>query len=84
MSPTRETAVALWGRAAVDRALAVPAPVVTLALARDVAARAASLDAVAFARWALERPWPEFCAVVRLCSGMMHDELSVLHLVNGR
>jgi hypothetical protein len=72
-SVTLGSAVGLWGTAVVRRALddanpESPGP----ELAREVSARAT--DATSLARWALEQPWPRFCAVVRIVTGdAAHD-----------
>jgi hypothetical protein len=66
---TRADAVALWGAAVVDRALADPEVPEDLELVGIVdAARSATSDA-AFARWGLSLPWPRFVALVRLVAG---------------
>jgi len=74
---TRATAFALWGFDVVDKALAEPAAEpITKELAELVGSKANELrDDAALARWALSLPWPRFCAVVRIVSGLMREEL---------
>jgi hypothetical protein len=71
---TRETANAVWGSEAVERALADsdPAPV-TEELAAEVRRRADPPGA--FRAWALAQPWPRFCAIVRVVSGAYREEV---------
>jgi hypothetical protein len=71
---TRETADAVWGSEAVERALADsdPAPV-TEELAAEVRRRADPPGA--FRAWALAQRWPRFCAVVRIVSGAYREEV---------
>ena len=72
---TRSTACALWGEEAVERALAEPTPEpVTAELAAEVKRRADPPGA--FRAWALSLPWPRFCAVVRIVSGVEAEDLS--------
>jgi len=71
---SRSTAEGIWGPEAVALALEEPYPEpVTLELAREVSARADPPGA--FRAWALTLPWPRFCAVVRLVSGVTRKEL---------
>ena len=72
---TRETADELWGRNAVEHALAHDAPEpITEALTQDIA-RHAQHSRGAFRAWALAQPWPRFCAIVRVVSGVARDDL---------
>lgn len=71
---TRETAAAVWGAEAVERALAEPDPdPITDELAAEIQRRADPPGA--FRAWALAQPWPRFCAVVRIVSGTYRDEV---------
>jgi len=74
---TRATAFALWGFDVVDKALAEPSPEpVTKELADLVGSKARELqDDTMLARWALGLPWPRFCTVVRIVSGVTREEL---------
>lgn len=72
------TARALWGSDVVRRALAEPMPdPPSRALANEVAQRAdpARVSPHEFATWALALPWPRFCAVVRIVSGVTRSDL---------
>lgn len=71
---SRETADTIWGAEAVDLALKEPNPdEVTTELVDDVLAR---IDPPgAFRAWALAQPWPRFCAIVRMVSGAIIDEV---------
>lgn len=74
----RDQAVALWGAAAVDRALAErdPAPM-TQAFAAEICTRAHdAADDEAFARWALTLSWSRFAALVRLVAGVTRRSLT--------
>jgi hypothetical protein len=64
----------LWGADAVGRALSCRALPPSPGLLTDIR-RAAELEDVDFARWALTLPWPAFCAVVRLVAGVTRAEL---------
>ncbi len=69
-----ETARALWGAEATDRALLEPAPdTPTADLASDVGAH--SDPPAAFRAWALAQPWARFCAIVRIVTGTTRKEL---------
>ncbi len=72
-----ETALALWGEAAVRRALGEPNPEpVAEELAGEVARKADELrDDEALASWARSLPWPRFCAVVRIVAGVTREDL---------
>ena len=70
----RHDAETLWGTAAVGRALSSRAAPPSPELLNDIR-RAAELEDVNFARWALTLPWPAFCAVVRLVAGVTRAEL---------
>jgi anti-sigma factor RsiW len=71
---TRETAAAVWGAEAVDRALADPEPApVTAELAAEVRRRADPPGA--FRAWSLAQPWPRFCTIVRIVSGAYREEV---------
>ena len=71
---TLSTACAIWGDAAVARALAEPAPEpVSAELAAEVKRRADPPGA--FRAWALSLPWPRFCAVVRIVAGVEAEDL---------
>ncbi|MBU0611289.1 MAG: hypothetical protein KKI08_25650 [Armatimonadetes bacterium] len=72
---TPADAVELWGAEVVSAALAArpdPMPDDLLAEVREHAARMTDSE---FREWALTRPWPRFCAVVRLVSGVTRAEL---------
>lgn len=72
---TREAADGLWGAEAVEHALADPAPEpITLELARELQVRAKRLPPGAFRAWTLTQPWPRFCAIVRIVSGVAREE----------
>ena len=71
---TRDTAAAVWGPEAVERALADPDPApITDELAAEVRRRADPPGA--FRAWALAQPWARFCAVVRIVSGAYREEV---------
>ncbi len=71
---SRETAEVLWGAEAVRHALAEPAPdEVTPQLAAEVRANADPPGG--FRAWALAQPWPRFCAIVRVVSGAVREEV---------
>jgi hypothetical protein len=71
---TRETADAVWGAAAVDHALKEEHPEpVTHELLAEIRRRADPPGA--FRAWALAQPWPRFCTIVRVISGVMLDEM---------
>ncbi|CAN5341284.1 hypothetical protein BH09MYX1_BH09MYX1_62190 [soil metagenome] len=71
---SRETADLIWGAEAVDLALKEPEPEeVTRELAAEIQARAEPLGA--FRAWALAQPWPRFCAIVRVVSGAVREEV---------
>jgi hypothetical protein len=73
---TREDADELWGREAVERALAEPDPEpLTDELLDDFKKRATSLSPGAFRSWALALPWKRFCLLVRVVSGTLREEL---------
>lgn len=75
MTATRDTVVALWGEAVVERALAEPEPEpITPELANGIAERARALGDTGFAGWALAQSWPRFCTIVRLCAGVTRRE----------
>lgn len=71
---SRESADLLWGAEAVDLALKEPAPdEVTTELLAQIRAH---LDPPGVLRsWALAQSWPKFCAIVRIVSGAMLDEV---------
>jgi anti-sigma factor RsiW len=72
---TREDALELWGADAVERALAEPAPEpISRELIRECRART-QLPPGAFRAWTLTLPWPRFCAVVRIVSGVAREEM---------
>jgi anti-sigma factor RsiW len=71
---SRDSANALWGSEAVEFALKEPAPEeVTPELLAQIRKH---LDPPGvFRSWALAQPWPRFCAIVRVVSGAMLDEV---------
>jgi len=68
-------AVALWGAEAVAAALAARPDPLTDDLLAEVRERAAEMTDSEFREWALTRPWPRFCAVVRLVAGVTRADL---------
>jgi hypothetical protein len=71
---SRETADTLWGAEAVDLALKEPEPdEVTPELLAKIRAHADPPGA--FRAWALAQSWPRFCAIVRVVSGAIRDEV---------
>lgn len=69
-----EDAEALFGGDAVRRALASgEVDPVDAELTHEVERRAVSPGA--FRAWALAQPWPRFCAIVRIASGVAAREL---------
>jgi hypothetical protein len=71
---TRETANEVWGPDAVARALAEPTPdPITDELVRAIKGRTDPPGA--FREWALAQPWPRFCAIVRIVSGAVREEV---------
>ena len=76
-----DTAAEIWGGAAVRKALAEPDPEpITDALAREVSRRADPPGA--FRAWTLALPWPRFCAVVRVVTGVSQAEMMTKEAVN--
>jgi hypothetical protein len=72
---TREAADGLWGAEAVERALADPDPEpITRELVHQCRERTA-LPPGAFRAWTLTQPWPRFCAIVRIVSGVAREEM---------
>jgi len=73
---TRQDADDLWGHDVVERALAEPNPKpFSRFYVLFVGDRAAELPPAAFRLWALSQPWPDFCLIVRIVSGVLRDEL---------
>ena len=70
----RHDAETLGGADAVGSALSSRASPASPELLTDIR-RAAQLEDVEFARWALTLPWPSFCAVVRVVAGVTRAEL---------
>jgi len=76
-----DNAAKLWGRAAVRKALAeAEHEPITDALVREVERRADPPGA--FRAWSLAQPWPRFCAVVRIVTGVAQAELMTKEAVN--
>jgi len=71
----RANAMALWGRAAVDRALAHPAPAPTTSELLDDIDRRADEGAAAMAAWGRTLGAATFAAVVRLVAGEARRDL---------
>jgi len=73
---TRKDAYDLWGEEAVEKALDEPKPTPYseryLLFVQD---RARELPPAAFRLWALSQPWPDFCFIVRIVSGVLREEL---------
>lgn len=71
---SRETADTIWGAEVVDLALNEANPDdVTKELVDEILARVDPPGA--FRAWALTQPWPRFCAIVRVVSGTLIDEV---------
>jgi hypothetical protein len=71
---SRANADGLWGAEAVDLALAEPnADEVSPELLAQIRAHLEPLGA--FRAWVLAQPWPRFCAIVRVVSGALIDEV---------
>lgn len=71
---SRVTADTIWGSEAVDLALKEANPdALTATLVDEIVSR---IDPPgAFRAWSLEQPWPRFCAIVRVVSGALIDEV---------
>jgi len=72
---TLDTAEAIWGAEAMRKALDEPNPdPVSAELAAEIRRRA---DPPGVLRaWALTLPWPRFCTVVRIVSGVEREEVT--------
>lgn len=72
---TREDAYEFWGAEAVEHALREDNPdPVTRELAQEIRRQAQSLAPAAFRAWALAQPWPRFCAIIAVVSGVVREE----------
>jgi hypothetical protein len=71
---SRNTADTIWGPEAVELALKEPNPdEMTATLVDEIVAR---IDPPgSFRAWSLAQPWPRFCAIVRVVSGALIDEV---------
>jgi hypothetical protein len=71
---SREAADTIWGAEAVDLALKEPnSDEVTTELVNEILAR---IDPPGALRaWVLAQSWPRFCAIVRVVSGAIIDEV---------
>jgi len=81
MKTTHEDAYNLWGREAVEHALAEPNPSpFSERYALFVGDRVAELPPAAFRLWALSQSWPDFCLVVSIVCGLHREDPSrVVH-----
>ena len=71
---SRQTADDLWGMEVVELALKEPIPSeVTADLTAEIRAHADPPGA--FRAWALAQPWQKFCAIVRVVSGTVREEV---------
>lgn len=70
---TLATAEALWGHDLVARALFEHHPEAVTTVMLAAIDRHDSVDALA--SWALTLPWPVFCAVVRVISGHIRQDV---------
>ena len=73
---TREDAYEFWGADAVEHALREENPdPVTAELATEIKQQTQALAPGAFRAWALAQPWPKFCAIIRIVSGVVREDL---------
>ena len=80
---TMEAAEGLWDRELVTRALAYARPdPLTSDLVDLVRARLADLTDREFSAWASALPWPRFCTVVHVVTGVSQAELMTMGTIH--
>jgi len=72
---TREDAYEFWGAEAVEHALLEENPEpITRDLTQEIMRQGDTLAPAAFRAWALAQPWPKFCTIIRIVSGVVREE----------